>query len=56
MLLGKFRWGHSFFEVNRELLDGYAACHTSTEVVAWQQEYLEKIQKEDADERLRGMF
>lgn len=41
-LLGKFKWGHSFFEVNRKLLDMYAACKDGAEVVAKQIEFLKK--------------
>ena len=45
-LLGKFKWGHSFFEVNQELLDMYASCKNGAEVVAKQIEFL-KQEKED---------
>lgn len=38
-LLGKFRWGHTFLELNEEPLERYAACEDSTEVVAVQEEY-----------------
>ncbi len=39
-LLGKFRWGHTFVELNEEPLARYAACADSSEVVAVQDEYL----------------
>ncbi|MFB6172078.1 MAG: DUF367 family protein [Haloarculaceae archaeon] len=38
--LGKFRWGHTFLELNAEPLERYAACTDSAEVVAVQSEYL----------------
>nr|XP_018897380.1 PREDICTED: ribosome biogenesis protein TSR3 homolog [Bemisia tabaci] len=40
--LGKFKWGHSFIELNQELLDIYAACADSSDVVAKQNKYLEE--------------
>ena len=40
-ILGKFRWGHTFLELNDEPLRRYADCADSTEVVAVQAEYLE---------------
>ena len=45
-LMDKFKWGHTFFEVNGELLDTYAACKNSSEVVAAQQEHLDKLEEE----------
>jgi pre-rRNA-processing protein TSR3 len=44
-LLAKFKWGHSFYEVNRELLDIYANCKDGAEVVLRQNEFL-KNEKE----------
>jgi pre-rRNA-processing protein TSR3 len=40
-ILGKFRWGHTFLELNEEPLSRYADCADSAEVVAVQEEYLE---------------
>ena len=40
-ILGKFRWGHSFLELNEEPLERYAACDNSTDVVAVQSSYLD---------------
>lgn len=39
-ILGKFRWGHTFLELNDEPLGRYADCADSEEVVAVQAEYL----------------
>ena len=41
-LLSKFRWGHTFLELNAEPLRRYAGAADSTEVVAIQQEYLDR--------------
>ncbi|MFC7227053.1 DUF367 family protein [Salinirubellus salinus] len=40
-VLSKFRWGHTFLELNAEPLGRYAAADDSAEVVAIQQEYLD---------------
>lgn len=39
-LLSKFRWGHTFFELNEEPLSRYAGCADSAAVVDVQKEYL----------------
>ena len=39
-ILGKFNWGHTFSELNCELLGAYARAKDSSEVIAIQSEYL----------------
>ena len=46
MLLSRFKWGASFYKVNRELLDQYMDCQSSTEVISVQQEYLASLERE----------
>ncbi|XP_041363175.1 18S rRNA aminocarboxypropyltransferase-like [Gigantopelta aegis] len=46
LLLSKFKWGASFYKVNRELLDKYTTCKSSAEVIAVQQEYLASLEEE----------
>ncbi|MFB6109977.1 MAG: DUF367 family protein [Halodesulfurarchaeum sp.] len=41
-LLSKFRWGQTFLDLNEEPLERYADCADSGEVVAVQNEYLER--------------
>ncbi|ESO11015.1 hypothetical protein HELRODRAFT_185298 [Helobdella robusta] len=41
VLLSKFKWGGSFYTMNKELLDRYAACESSADVIKVQNEYLE---------------
>lgn len=48
--MGKFSWGHSFIELNKELLDRYAACKTSAEVVEAQNDFL-KAEEEEIKKR-----
>lgn len=45
-LMNVFNWGHSFIELNRELLEAYSSCETSADVVNYQNEYLRKIEEE----------
>ena len=42
-LLDKFKWGHSFYEVNKDLLDLYAKCKDGSEVVQKQNEYINTV-------------
>lgn len=48
-LLSKFRWGHTFLELNAEPLSRYAACEDSAGVVEVQQEYLDLDSDPDPD-------
>jgi len=45
-VLQEFSWGMEFLKLNRELLDIYAACENSDEVVQRQNEWLLKAEKE----------
>lgn len=52
LYLSKFSWGHSFLELNKEILDRYKICKTSQEVLDVQQAYLkesEEMRKDDRD-------
>lgn len=40
-ILGKFRWGHTFLELNEEPLRRYAECADSSAVIDVQSEYLD---------------
>lgn len=40
-IMSKFRWGHTFLELNKEPLERYAGCRNSGEVIEVQSEYLE---------------
>ena len=44
-IMGKFKWGPTFIEINRERLDAYAACGTSLEVVAAQTRMLDALRR-----------
>lgn len=47
--LSKFSWGHSFFELNEELLNRYKDCKSSQEVLDVQNKYLEESAKKDVN-------
>ena len=49
-VLGAFRWGVRFFELNREPLDAYAAAKTSSELVDLQFEFFD-IERPDEKEQ-----
>lgn len=43
-LLSIFKWGHTFVEMNRELLKNYANARNSTEVVELQNRFMGKME------------
>ncbi|UCE11880.1 MAG: DUF367 family protein [Candidatus Thorarchaeota archaeon] len=45
-VISVFKWGHAFLTLNKEWLDAYASCSSSTEVVATQQEIMENHQRD----------
>jgi pre-rRNA-processing protein TSR3 len=50
-LLAKFKWGPTFINVNRELLDAYEGCKNSAEVVRVQDAKLKQFEKEVQDRK-----
>ncbi|KAL5555932.1 hypothetical protein UlMin_038168 [Ulmus minor] len=40
LLLGKFKWGHAFLSLNKELLKAYSECENSAEIIAVQNSWL----------------
>ncbi|XP_068638719.1 uncharacterized protein [Aristolochia californica] len=40
LLLGKFKWGHSFLSLNRELLKAYSKCESSSDIISVQNAWL----------------
>ena len=43
--LSKFSWGHSFLELNADLLDKYAECSNSKDVIKIQTEFIDNYSK-----------
>lgn len=48
--LSKFSWGHSFLELNQELLSRYQECKSSEEILEVQQKYLTESQEKKNDD------
>ncbi|RKO91307.1 hypothetical protein BDK51DRAFT_21209, partial [Blyttiomyces helicus] len=46
LLLGRFKWGHAFYEINSELFKIYSSCTDSADVVRAQNEYLAQMEAE----------
>eukprot|EP01083_Nonionella_stella_P067363 178135_1 len=55
-LLSKFKWGPTFINVNYELLHGYSKCTDSQSVVAFQKEWLVKVQDEKKNNHKIGRW
>lgn len=47
-VMSRFKWGHSFFALNEELLEMYAACKDAHEVIEAQNAYLGSMAEQDA--------
>ncbi len=47
-LMARFKWGHAFIDLNRELLDKYAAAEGSEGVIKVQQDYQAMVEAERA--------
>ncbi len=48
-IMSRFKWGHSFFSLNNELLEMYAACSDAHEVIEAQNRYLESLGDRNRD-------
>lgn len=48
LLLGKFKWGHAFLSLNKELLKAYSQCKDSAEIISVQNSWLSQQQSSQA--------
>ncbi|CEF63818.1 Ribosome biogenesis protein TSR3 homolog [Strongyloides ratti] len=51
VIMSKFKWGLNFIKMNKEALDLYANCKSSSEIIKAQEEYIEKITRESEEAR-----
>lgn len=54
LYLDKFCWGHTFLELNGELLEKYARCANTEEVIAVQDKFLKDAWQEKLDRLENG--
>ena len=50
-IMREFSWGNEFIRLNREVLDMYASCNDATEVVAKQNQWLQKMESGGSHDR-----
>lgn len=49
MLLNKFKWGTVFLKLNKDLLNGYAACQSEEELLTVEKEFLTSKPEEEEE-------
>ncbi|KAL7104437.1 hypothetical protein ACP275_08G244700 [Erythranthe tilingii] len=50
LLLSKFKWGHAFLSLNKELLKAYSQCPTGAEMITVQNEWLSQQKSPPSNE------
>ncbi|KAH6803860.1 RNase L inhibitor protein-like protein [Perilla frutescens var. frutescens] len=54
LLLGKFKWGHAFLSLNRELLKAYSECKNGADMIVVQNEWLSQQNSRPSDNLNKG--
>jgi len=55
-ILNKFKWGDSFYQVNKKLFDLYRECKSSVDVVNTQNIYLKELEDEYNQKKNRKLL
>ncbi|NXS65175.1 TSR3 protein, partial [Pandion haliaetus] len=50
ILLRNFKWGRAFIDLNKNLLEKYAACHCQEEVLRVEKDFLDSVQETKDEE------
>ncbi|KAL3630191.1 hypothetical protein CASFOL_023175 [Castilleja foliolosa] len=50
LLLGKFKWGHAFLSLNRELLKAYSECENGADMIVVQNEWISQQKSRTSDD------
>ena len=53
-IMARFHWGDSFWKLNCEMLDRYAACKDSAETLVAQQTFIDRLESERDERRERS--
>jgi len=51
LLLSKFGWGHSFLEVNGQIIERYKTCTTPESVIEMQETIIKEMEAQDDERR-----
>lgn len=54
VILSKFKWGHAFLSLNRELLKAYSECKKGSDMISVQNEWLSQLKSQPSEPLGKG--